>query len=138
MARVARPQARKRQAPIRGQRAARARTPSESPALGLLKRTSSVVSQASSILEAEVAAGIVAAKQAEERVLRRQAAPRGEMAEVMRRFRTDAHELVDVLMNLVDAAAESFAVVSEGTGGPPQQGGAQPAEKPARKRARPR
>ncbi len=68
---------------------------------GFAETTSKVVQQAASILEEEVAAGILAAKQVELRFVNVKEL-RGDSDEtLMNRFRTDSHEVLDILIDMV-------------------------------------
>lgn len=71
---------------------------------------SDIVHRAASILEEEIAAGIVAAKQVEARFVRktevRDEAPRDDL---MQRLRKDAHEAVDMLMDLFSTLSRNVA-----------------------------
>ncbi len=70
------------------------------------KSTSRVVEQAASILEEEIAAGIVAARKVEDKFFDTKEI-RGENKQALfSRFRTDAHEVVDIFMDLVSVAAK--------------------------------
>jgi len=71
---------------------------------GFAETTSRVVRQAASILEEEIAAGIVAARQVEENLLNVKALRAGGADSVIHRFRKDAHEVVDILVDVVGAA----------------------------------
>lgn len=74
---------------------------------GVATVASRVVEQAASILEEEVARGIVAAKQIEERYVDVAALRATNPDHVMQRFRKDAHELVDILIDLVHVTVRS-------------------------------
>ncbi len=80
---------------------------------GFTDTTSRVVQQAASILEEEIAAGILAAKQVEERMINVKETRSGKPDEVMQRFRRDAHEVVDILLDLVTAAAKSAGGIAQ-------------------------
>ena len=73
---------------------------------GLANATSRVVQQAASILEEEVAAGIVAAKQVEDRLINVKDLRSGKPDEVIHRFRRDAHEVMDIFIDLAHAASK--------------------------------
>lgn len=70
------------------------------------KTTSHVVLKAASILEEEIAAGIVAAKQVEKRFLSLNGLHSGEPDGVIQRFRKDAHEIVDIFLDLLSVATK--------------------------------
>lgn len=67
----------------------------------LADTTSHVVRQAASILEEEIAAGILAARQIEDKFLDSAEIRSGKPDEVFHRFRRDAHEVVDIVMDVV-------------------------------------
>ncbi len=73
---------------------------------GLANATSRVVQQAASILEEEVAAGIVAAKDVESRLVNVKDLRSGKPDEVIHRFRRDAHEVMDIFIDLAHAATQ--------------------------------
>ena len=76
-------------------------------------RTSQVVMQAASILEEEVAAGIRAAKQIENKFIDVEELRSGKPDEVLQRFRRDAHELVDIILDIVGAAAINASRIAQ-------------------------
>jgi hypothetical protein len=80
-------------------------TPTSNLLDALAKRASSIVEQAASILEEEVAAGIVAARQAEDRYVGAGRLRSAETHQLLQRFRKDAHEVVDLLIDLVGVSA---------------------------------
>jgi hypothetical protein len=67
--------------------------------------TSHVVKQAASILEEEIAAGILAARQIESKFIDTNEVRSGKPDEVLHRFRRDAHEVVDIVLDMVSATA---------------------------------
>jgi hypothetical protein len=75
---------------------------------GLARGASRIVAQAAQILEEELSSGIGAAKQIEHRFLNvaemRSASP----DEVMARFRKDAHEVVDIVLDLINVPTRSL------------------------------
>ena len=73
---------------------------------GLANATSRVVQQAASILEEEVAAGIIAAKDVENRLINVEDLRSGKPDEVIHRFRRDAHEVMDIFIDLAHAATQ--------------------------------
>jgi len=75
--------------------------------------TSRLVKQAASILEEELAAGIGAAKQVEEKLFDVPKLRSGKPEEVMQRFRRDAHEAVDILMDVLQGAASALGGMAE-------------------------
>ena len=66
-----------------------------------------VVHQAASILEEELARGILAAQEVEARFIDVSALRSEDPAHVMQRFRRDAHELVDILIDLVHVSVRT-------------------------------
>lgn len=79
---------------------------------GLARGASRIVSQAAQILEEELSAGIGAAKQIERKFLNvadmRSASP----DEVMARFRKDAHEVVDIVLDLINVPTRSLGEIT--------------------------
>lgn len=75
--------------------------------------TARIVQQAASILEEEIAAGVIAAKQVEGRFLNVNKLRSGGPDELMHRFRRDAHEVVDILMDVVNAATSSLGGLAQ-------------------------
>lgn len=75
--------------------------------------TSRLVQQAASILEEEIAAGIVAAKKVEEQFIRVNEIRSGKPDELMQRFRRDAHEVVDILLDLLTSATKYFGGLTQ-------------------------
>lgn len=70
------------------------------------RTTSKVVEKAALILEEEVAAGIIAAKQLEDQFVDSDKI-RGEAKEkLMQRFRKDAHEVIDIMMDAVSVVSK--------------------------------
>lgn len=67
---------------------------------------SRVVQQAASILEEEIAAGIVAAKEVEKHFMNLSALRLREPNALMQRFRRDLHEVVDIILDLINVAVE--------------------------------
>jgi hypothetical protein len=80
---------------------------------GFAKSSSRIVQKAASILEEEIAAGILAAKQVEERLINVREIRSANPEEVMQRFRRDAHEVVDIVLDVVNAATNSVADLAE-------------------------
>src|SRR3989304_2040746 len=80
---------------------------------GVAGATSRIVQQAASILEEEIAAGIVAAKRVEERLIDVQKLRNGQAEEIMKRFRRDAHDVVDILVDMVNLATNSLGGLAE-------------------------
>ncbi|MDX6400570.1 MAG: hypothetical protein QOF27_1176 [Gaiellaceae bacterium] len=75
---------------------------------GLARSASRIVSRASTILEEELAAGIGAAKQIESRFLNVSEMRSTNTDEVMARFRKDAHEVVDIVLDLLNVPTRSL------------------------------
>ena len=67
--------------------------------------TSRVVSQAARILEEEIAAGIVAARQLEDKFINTDEIRSAKPDELLTRFRRDAHEVLDIVVDIVGASA---------------------------------
>lgn len=80
---------------------------------GVAGATSRIVQQAASILEEEIAAGIVAAKRVEDRLIDVQKLRNGRTEEVMQRFRRDAHDVVDILIDLVNLTTNSLGGLAQ-------------------------
>lgn len=80
---------------------------------GFAKSTSRVVQQAASILEEEIAAGIVAAQQIQRRFMNVEAVRAGNPEDVMQRFRCDLHHLVDLGLDVIHAAARSVSDLAQ-------------------------
>lgn len=87
--------------------------PAPGPALGLAGRTSRIVHQAASILEEELAAGIVAAREVEKRFVDVQKVRGANSEEVMQRFRRDAHDVVDILIDMVAVATNAVGGLTQ-------------------------
>jgi len=75
---------------------------------GLARSASRIVSQATTILEEELAAGIGAAKDIEARLLNVAEMRSTNPDEVMARFRKDAHEVVDIVLDLINVPTRSL------------------------------
>jgi hypothetical protein len=92
--------------PHENELAHRALEPSSADVLrGLAAPAARIVGDAASILEEELAMGIAAAKKVEARLINvTQVRQSEDTLEVLRRFRHDAHEIVDILMDLVSVA----------------------------------
>lgn len=82
-------------------------------AAGLAGRTSRIVQQAASILEEELAAGIVAAREVEKRFVDVQRLRSADAQEVMQRFRRDAHDVVDILLDMVTVATNAVGGLTQ-------------------------
>lgn len=75
--------------------------------------TSRIVEQAASILEEELAAGIVTAKRIEHKVMDVKKLRDQDSQETMQRFRRDAHEVIDILMDVVNLATNSLGDLTQ-------------------------
>lgn len=71
---------------------------------GFAGTSSRIVQQAASILEEEIAAGIIAAKQVEKHFVDSSAFRLSEPNALMQRFRKDLHEVVDIVIDLLKVA----------------------------------
>lgn len=80
---------------------------------GLATTTSRIVHKAASILEEELRAGINAAQQVERQFLNVSALRGGHSEAVMQRFRRDAHEVVDMLIDVVSAATNAVGSLAQ-------------------------
>lgn len=80
---------------------------------GAAAATSRIVQKAASILEEEIAAGIVAAKQVEARYVNVSELRQGQPEEVLLRFRRDAHEVLDMLMDMASLATRSVGNLAQ-------------------------
>ncbi len=81
--------------------------------LGVADTTSRIVQRAASILEEELASGLVAARQIEQRFVDVEKVRSRDPQEVMQRFRRDAHEVVDILIDLVSVATTSLSGLAQ-------------------------
>ena len=75
---------------------------------GFSETTLNVIQKATSILEEEVAAGIIAARKVEEHFVDTSQLRSVNPEEVMHRFRRDAHEVVDIVIDIVNVAMNSM------------------------------
>lgn len=76
------------------------------PAIGEISSSATrIIQQAASILEEEVAAGIQAARGIESRFIDIEESRTHNPTEIISRIRKDAHELIDILVDLADAAS---------------------------------
>ncbi|HET9397601.1 MAG TPA: hypothetical protein VFO45_02165 [Sphingomicrobium sp.] len=71
------------------------------------------IRKAASVLEKEVAAGIVAAQSLEKRLVDVDGIRSRSPDELMQRFRRDAHDLVDVVIDLVALGVRSAETIAE-------------------------
>ncbi len=75
--------------------------------------TSRIVGRAASILEEEIALGIGATQNIERRVVDVDKMRSADSQEVMQRFRKDAHDVVDILLDLVNVATNGLNTLSD-------------------------
>jgi hypothetical protein len=80
---------------------------------GIATEAIRIVEQAASILEEEIAAGIVAARKVEQHFVNVNALRSGSSDQVMQRFRTDAHEILDILLDLVNLSINALTGMGE-------------------------
>lgn len=81
---------------------------------GMAAPAARIVGDAASILEEELAMGIEAAKKVEARLINVGQVRQGEDSlEVLRRFRHDAHEIVDILMDLLSVATAAAQTMTK-------------------------
>lgn len=80
---------------------------------GLAAGAARIVEQAASILEEEISAGIVAAKKVGERYTGANASRSGTNEQVIQRFRKDAHEVLDILLDLVNLSISAIGGLGE-------------------------
>lgn len=80
---------------------------------GFSKTSVNVIQKAASILEEEVAAGIIAAKKVEDHYIDTAKLRSGRPEEVMSRLRLDAHEVVDIVIDLVNVTMKSMYNISQ-------------------------
>ena len=80
---------------------------------GMAGATSQIVNRAASILEEEIAAGINATQNMEQRVVDVDKLRAGDSQAVIQRFRKDAHDVVDILLDLVNVATNTMTDLSE-------------------------
>lgn len=94
---------------------------------GVAGSTPRIVQQAASILEEEISVGIAAARRIEERFIDVDKLRSSPSEEVMQRFRRDAHEVVDILLDLANQATNLLGGLTQRivpTGGTDLGGGA--------------
>ena len=73
---------------------------------------SDIVTRAATVLEEELASGILAARRVEERFVDVEKLRSKDSDEMMQRIRRDVHDLVDILVDLLDIASSSFSGVA--------------------------
>jgi hypothetical protein len=81
---------------------------------GFAENPSQIVEQAASILEEELAAGIVAAKKAEEKFVNVREIRSGDPNDVFQRFRRDSHEVLELFLDAFGAAVKTLEDGSQG------------------------
>lgn len=72
-----------------------------------------VVKKAADILEEEIAAGIIAAKQIEKKFINVEQIRDKDPDHIMSRFRTDAYEVIDMLMDIASVATTQLESISK-------------------------
>lgn len=82
----------------------------------LLSDASSIVENAASILEEEISAGIVAASKLEDQFMDAEKIRSSDHEDLINRFRGDAHEIVDMLMDLVSQSAVTLRKLNRKVG----------------------
>jgi predicted phage tail protein len=80
---------------------------------GMAGTTSRIVNRAASILEEELAAGIGVTQNIEQRFVDVDKLRSAESQEVIQRFRKDAHDVVDILLDLMNVATNTLGNLSE-------------------------
>jgi hypothetical protein len=80
---------------------------------GMAGTTSRIVNRAASILEEELAAGIGVTQTIEQKYMDVAALRAADSQAVIQRFRKDAHDVVDILIDLVNAATNTLGGLSE-------------------------
>lgn len=81
--------------------------------LGVAGTTSRIVQRAAFILEEEIASGIVAAQQVEKQFIDVEKLRSRDAEETLQRFRRDAHDVVDILLDLVNVATNSLSGLAQ-------------------------
>jgi hypothetical protein len=87
--------------------------PEPDEASGLAAQASLFIRQAASVLEREVAAGIIATRSLENRFVDVAKVRGSSPNEVMQRFRRDAHEVIDIVMDLLAVGVQSVEGVAQ-------------------------
>jgi hypothetical protein len=72
-----------------------------------------IVREAAAILEEEIAAGIVAAKKVEERFVNVKELRSGDPSDLVNRFRRDAHDILDIVLDLVQVTVGSAVTLTQ-------------------------
>ena len=83
---------------------------------GLVDQSKDIVKKAATILEEEVAKGIVAAKEMQKKISNSQQIRMGTKNELVNRFRKDAHDLVDSFADLIAITSETFEQMVDNIG----------------------
>ena len=79
----------------------------------IVSKAQRVVKLAADILEEEIAAGIIAAKEIEKKVINVDDIRSEDSDHIMSRFRSDAHEVIDMLMDVVSVASTQLDNISK-------------------------
>ena len=74
---------------------------------GFASSGSRIVQQAANILEEEIAAGIIAAKKVEQTIINVNKSRSQDPNDLIQRFRRDSHEIVDIMLDLVDTTIKN-------------------------------
>jgi hypothetical protein len=90
-------QGRKTTLPRKGRAAAAARDKTDPRFTRIGNSTSEIVTQAATLLDEEIAAGIVAARQMQNRFQRERRIDPGDFRDALTRFQNDAHQVVSLL-----------------------------------------
>jgi hypothetical protein len=98
----------------KGSNASRGKTAADSGRLkDISAGTSQIVKQAAALLDEELAAGIVAANQVQERFRKERRIDPADFSDALQRFQADAHEVIQLLNDRLNEmrSDENFAVV---------------------------
>ncbi|MGB0949855.1 MAG: hypothetical protein ACPGU0_07100, partial [Marinirhabdus sp.] len=85
----------------------------EMSAKNVVETAHNVVKKAADILEEEIAAGIIAAKQIEKKFINVEQVRDKDPDHIMSRFRTDAYEVIDMLMDIASVASTQLEQISK-------------------------
>ncbi len=80
---------------------------------GMAGTTSRIVNRAASILEEELATGIGITQNLEQKVMDVDKLRSADLQEVIQRFRKDAHDVVDILIDLMNVATSTLSSLGE-------------------------